>query len=290
MYQKWVFYKNFCKAIFYSLRAVYRELTSNPVLDGSREWAHLIFVKHTQLSLRWELKYRTYLVRRNLEMYALTTPIESFWKREWNVLYYRITSFHKLWLIYIDRPAFAVQNHFFWRETNLYTLFNVDSSKESHAGEYIKHYKRFLPNIYWGFISFWEAVKIWCFSLLFCGVSVYVLLVKRAGVLPQTLFFWVGVSMLLYWLLSGFVFFVKKYQYSRYTSVIQRFWRRSYILFWGIESCLLLVFFYLTINASQESSYMFDQGHFIKTHLFSWKLFLFKAILSVALIACKWKN
>lgn len=130
----------------------------------------------------------------------------------------------------------------------------------------------------------WNATKIWLFSLGFAGLSFYVLLVKRTGVLPQTLFFWVGASMLLYWLLSGFVFFVKKYQYSRYTSVIQRFWRRSYILFWGIESCLLLVFFYLTFNSSQESFYMFDQGYFFKTHLFSWKLFLFKCILIVALI------
>jgi len=104
--------------------------------------------------------------------------------------------------------------------------------------------------------------------------------------------------MLLYWLVSGFVFFVKKYRYSRYTSVIQRFWRRSYILFWGIESCLLLVFFYLTVNASQESIHMFDQGHFIKTHLFSWRIFLCKAVLAVALIVysyitlvqLKWNN
>jgi hypothetical protein len=109
-------------------------------------------------------------------------------------------------------------------------------------------------------------------------------LIKRTGILPQTLFFWVGLSMLLYWLLSGFVFFVKKYQFSRYTSVIQRFWRRSYILFWLIESGLLLVFFYLVINSSQESFYMFDQGYFLKTHLFSWKLFLFKCILVVSLI------
>jgi len=90
--------------------------------------------------------------------------------------------------------------------------------------------------------------------------------------------------MLLYWLLSGFVFFVKKYQYSRFTSVIQRFWRRSYILFWLIEGGLLLVFFYLMVNSSQESFYMFDQGYFLKTHLFSWRLFLFKCILVVSLI------
>jgi len=133
-------------------------------------------------------------------------------------------------------------------------------------------------------LSFWNALKIWVFSLIIFSASFYTLLVKRTGVLPQTLFFWVGLSMLLYWLLSGFVFFVKKYQFSRYTSVVQRFWRRSYILFWLIESGLLLVFFYLMVNSSQESFYMFDQGYFLKTHLFSWKVFLFKCILVVSLI------
>jgi hypothetical protein len=35
--------------------------------------------------------------------------------------------------------------------------------------------------------------------------------------------FWVIFGMVAYWLLSGFVFFVKKYQYSKYTTAIQRF-------------------------------------------------------------------
>jgi len=144
--------------------------------------------------------------------------------------------------------------------------------------------KKNLNNVYWGFISFWKSLKIWSFSLIIFVVSFYILLVKRTGVLPQIIFFWIGLSMLLYWIISGFVFFVKKYQFSRYTSVVQRFWRRSYILFWLIESGLLLVFFYLMVNSSQESFYMFDQGFFLKTHLFSWKLFLFKCILVVSLI------
>jgi hypothetical protein len=148
---------------------------------------------------------------------------------------------------------------------------------------YKKNYNLF-TNIYWGVLSFWKALKIWIFSFLIFILSFYILLVKRTGVLPQTIFFWIGFSMLLYWLISGFVFFVKKYQFSRYTSVVQRFWRRSYILFWLIESGLLLVFFYLTVNSSQESFYMFDQGYFLKTHLFSWKIFIFKCILVVSLI------
>jgi hypothetical protein len=196
-------------------------------------------------------------------------------------LYKRTPVFHQIWSMYTQRPLYYFNNVFYIRQKNLYAMFNIS---DQPAGMYKHKFGHNYYNIYWGFLSFWQALRIWTFSLIFFSASFYVLLVKRTCVLPQTLFFWVGASMLLYWLLSGFVFFVKKYQYSRYTSVIQRFWRRTYILFWLIEGGLLLVFFYLMVNASQESFYMFDQGYFLKTHLFSWKLFLFKCILVVSLI------
>lgn len=81
-----------------------------------------------------------------------------------------------------------------------------------------------------------------------------------------------------YWLLSGFVFFIKKYQFGKYTSSIQRFWRRSYIIFWLLEGCLFLVFFYFTVNASSEPIYMFDQIQIFKTRLFSWRSFMLKLL------------
>ena len=197
-----------------------------------------------------------------------------------------IVEYNKLKDIYIHK--FILRERFFKLfEDDFSSFFFKSEWKRLYKDLKFKDYLDFnlkYNNLYWGFISFWNAIKIWVFSLFFFTLSFYTLLVKRTGVLPQTLFFWVGMSMLLYWLISGFVFFVKKYQYSRYTSVIQRFWRRSYILFWGIESCLLLVFFYLTFNSSSESYFMFDQGYFFKTHLFSWKIFVFKSILAVGLI------
>jgi hypothetical protein len=95
---------------------------------------------------------------------------------------------------------------------------------------------------------------------------------------------WICVLMLGYWLISGFVFFIKKYQFGKFTTAVQRFWRRSYILFWLIEGGTFLVFLYLTINSSQESFYMFDQISVFKTHLYSWKLFLLKLFPTVVLI------
>ena len=75
--------------------------------------------------------------------------------------------------------------------------------------------------------------------------------------------------MFFYWLVSGFVFFFKKYQYRYFTSAIQRFWRRSFTIFWAIEGCIFVIFLYLTLNANQEPVYMYDNSQIYKTHLFS---------------------
>jgi len=147
--------------------------------------------------------------------------------------------------------------------------------------EFIKTYS----NTYlYGFRSFWLSIRGWIISLMLAGSSLYFLSYIRVLPVNTVLFQWFALAMFAYWLLSGFVFFIKKYQFTRFTSAIQRFWRRSYILFWLIESCLLIVFFYLTINASQESIYMLDQVQVFKTHLFSWKSFLPKLYISTFLI------
>jgi hypothetical protein len=90
--------------------------------------------------------------------------------------------------------------------------------------------------------------------------------------------------MLVYWFISGFVFFFKKYKFGKYTTAIQRFWRRSFILFWLVEGVTFLCFFFFTLNASQESFFMFDQISVFKTHLFSWKIFLLKIFPIVIII------
>jgi hypothetical protein len=122
----------------------------------------------------------------------------------------------------------------------------------------------------------WLGLRIWIISLTIGLSIVYYSMVIRCLPFNKTVFVWIVIGMFSYWLLSGFVFFVKKYQFGKFTSAIQRFWRRSYILFWLIEFSLFSVYLYLTFNANQESFYMFDQVQTFKTHLFSWRVFLFK--------------
>lgn len=135
-----------------------------------------------------------------------------------------------------------------------------------------------------GLQSFWLGLRFWFLSLVLGLLAFYVLMSFRFVPLLKISFQWLCIVMFLYWLMSGFVFFIKKYQTSKFTTVIQRFWRRTYILFWLIETCVFVTFLYLTFNASQEPFYMHDQIKVFKTHFFSWRYLLIKVIGVAVLI------
>lgn len=141
-------------------------------------------------------------------------------------------------------------------------------------------YSNFFNTLKRGFLfgvrSFWKGVRFWFIALIIALCVFYYSMVIRCVPFNKIMFVWIVVAMFAYWLLSGFVFFIKKYQFGKFTSAIQRFWRRSYILFWLIEFSLFSVFFYLTLNANNESWYMYDQLQVFKTGLFSWRSFLIK--------------
>ena len=127
-------------------------------------------------------------------------------------------------------------------------------------------------------------LSIWLAAIFFCLIIFFFLSNIRNISFNKVFFEWFLIIMFLYWLLSGFTFFIKKYQFSKFTSVIQRFWRRTFIIFWLIESGVFLTFFYLTLNSSEEPVYMYDQAKLFKSHLFSWRLFFLKIFLNIYLI------
>jgi len=162
------------------------------------------------------------------------------------------------------------------------SFFRVLSTKQGFYNNFSNFFNKpeFLhslkSSVNYGLKNLWVALRLWLICLTITTAIVYYSMVVRCLPFSKTLFVWIVLLMFSYWLFSGFVFFVKKYQFGKYTSVIQRFWRRSYILFWLLEFCVFGVYLYLTINANQESFYMFDQIQVFKTHLFSWRSFLIK--------------
>lgn len=161
-------------------------------------------------------------------------------------------------------------------KNGFYTAFDLNTPKihtKNSSIFFLTGYKYFLK-----FFSKWFLPVT--LVLTFVLYSMYV----QALPAVRVAFVWLSLLSVAYLLISGFVFFFKKYQYGKFTSVIQRFWKRSLILFWLIEGGLLLVFFYLTINSTWYLFNVSDQSQLFRTFLFSWRLFLIKIIPLTLLI------
>ena len=95
---------------------------------------------------------------------------------------------------------------------------------------------------------------------------------------------WTGLGLFVFWLLSTFNFFIKRYRYGKYTSAIQRFWKRAFMCFWMIEGFLFIIFFYYLLNASSEPYFMYDTYGLYINQLLIIKNFLLNAFLVVITI------
>lgn len=188
---------------------------------------------------------------------------------------------------------------FFILKKKIY-MFKIDlKEKQLNYNFYSKYKKLFnYGGLYYFYKTFYLWIRLWIISLLLFVVICYYFLIFRSLPFNKIVFQWFIIIMVAYWIVSGFVFFLKKYRFSKFTSAIQRFWRRSFMIFWLIESFLFLIFLYLTLNANNESTFMFDNIQIYKTHLFSWRWFLLKifpltilVLLSYFfLISFKWLN
>ena len=134
---------------------------------------------------------------------------------------------------------------------------------------------------------FFKLFLISFFIFIFITLTfLYIQLALEVLPLAKILFAWLSIFFFLYLLLSGFVFFLKRYNFSKFTTIISRFWKRSFNLFWLLEGFVFLCFIYLTFNSSSEVLYFYDYQSLFKTHLFSFRIFFFKLLLITAVILC----
>lgn len=121
-------------------------------------------------------------------------------------------------------------------------------------------------------------------SLTLLVVCILFLSSKKMFHFNKITFTWFLILYSNYLLYSGFVFFTKKYQFGKYVSAIQRYWRKTYMIFWMIEGFLFLIFIYLTLNSNQEPVFIYDNIQIYKKHFYSWRVFLLKSSLIVIFI------
>lgn len=194
-------------------------------------------------------------------------------KYRWIYSFYSHNFFYYLY-VYILSFRFKIFNFFFLKNRNYFRQQNL--KVQDKFFNYSAEQNNFSNNLFVGFKSLWNHLTYWFVAIILGIIVVYYLLVIKLLPFNKIIFGWLMLAMFFYWLISGFVFFIKKYRYAKFTSSNQRFWKRSYILFWLIESCLFVVFLYLTFNANNEPVYMYDFSQIFKTHLFSWRFFLLK--------------
>ena len=141
-----------------------------------------------------------------------------------------------------------------------------------------------IQTLLYGIKTIWKHVRFWILPIVVLFLFMYYSFFLKSLPFSKVIFGYLLVANFIYLFLSGFVFFFKKYQYRLYTSAIQRFWRRSLIIFWIIEGSLFMVFFYFILNANQEPVHMYDNTQIYKTHMYSWRYFIPKVISSAFLV------
>lgn len=126
-------------------------------------------------------------------------------------------------------------------------IFPMKSLLETYKMKIIAFIKIIIFNMKWILLA---AI----ISFMYFFISLFYIQIDFA----KQLAVWYVLLTLYYLLMSGFNSFLNKYKYGKFTSAIQRFWKRTGIIFWLLEGFLFILFFYYFLNSSQEPLYMFD--------------------------------
>ncbi len=188
------------------------------------------------------------------------------------------------WIFYLLKYQYKFFNSFGFRVNYRSTFFKKGFYMLFQNTNSLNFFKNNLTSFLSGWRYFFQLFSKWFLPLLLTITYVFYSMYMQYLPLARIAFVWISLFSILYLLISGFVFFFKKYQYGKFTSVIQRFWKRSLILFWLIEGSLLVVFFYLTLNSTWYLYNVSDQSQVFRGFLFSWRLFLLKIIPNTLLI------
>ena len=191
---------------------------------------------------------------------------------------------------FIDLLLLYYTSYKFSRKQNSFTGTNNVKLKQLNNGNFYRFNNNpttlstNLQTVSFGLLSIWKHLRFWLVPVSILALFVYYSFFLKSLPFSKVFFGYLLIGNMFYLLFSGFVFFIKKYQYRLFTSVIQRFWRRTLFIFWAIEGSLFVVFVYLIFNSSQEPINVYDNIQIFKTHFYSWRYFLSKIFLSTLLI------
>lgn len=214
-------------------------------------------------------------------VYAGMRKIQPLWKHLFGVTTLGRLQFIKSWWFYtwgdVNSFKFFPAKHiirypsFFGRlgVTRVVT-FNIVNKVNTNLGGLWMVSALFVKNCIIACILTF-AFLLWSMFLLKINV------VKAAAI-------WVLFALFGYWLLSGFNFFLKRYRFGKFTTAIQRFWKRAFMCFWMIEGFLFLIFLFYMLNNSAEPIFMYDSVGRDRFQLINIRNFMVNSVFIVTLI------
>lgn len=252
---------------------IYYKLINNEKIDFC-SWEEFINIynsvkqKYSLTELAWvKLVLETYfIILFKYFLYSLKNLLtgKTFWK-----LYGPTIKWYRAWLsvwydslfgtvIYITK--YYVEYH---RETFIFYHKNLLLSRKNITIRFLN--KELLEHV----VVFYNSLRSLVLPIVVSLIILIILVNYSVTNLVRQVGAWLVVGLIFFWLISGFNFFLKRYRFGKFTSAIQRFWKRANTYFWLVEGFLFSLFFYYYLNSSQEPLYMYDESNLNQTHLFS---------------------
>lgn len=203
-------------------------------------------------------KFKQWQINNNLEhVFAKVKKFNNFKYRFFMLKYYN-------WQAHFLLPA----SFYYYKKEFKYTFSKKDIL---HLNTMTRVFTFKLPEYRVNLFFFVESIFTLCKSIIISFIISFfffiffinyfsINLIKQLGI-------WIIIGSLFFWLISGFNFFLKRYEYSKFTAVISRFWKRTNVYFWLTEGFLFILFTYYYLNSSQEPVYMYDYNSLMQTYL-----------------------
>lgn len=204
---------------------------------------HFIWTFYSLTLIKWHFKSNVRsifsLYKPNIWVFYFSSELESF-----------VIVYYMFYLIDSNIPLTIYKNNFNIFFYARFFKFNINFFSSYVLKIFKSYLKIIFFNVRWILISALISFIYFFFSLFYLQLE-----------FTKQLAIWFVILIVFYLLMSTFNNFLNKYKYGKFTSAIQRFWKRTGMTFWIIEGFLFLIFFYYFLNSSQEPLYMFDYAN-----------------------------
>lgn len=154
---------------------------------------------------------------------------------------------------------------------------------------YIYMYYKFIMVRYvykhWFYISTFNHFVFYQFIAITISLMFMPAIVQTSDI-NSILIAWFLFQILIYLLITGFVYLLNRNTYGHNLASLSRFWKRTFMVFWLLEAFLFACFSFLLLNEGQDLWVAKDSLKFFKTHHFSVPQFIFRlSILCLSIVA-----